>query len=72
MAVQADTLTVAADSLDAKQEEVEADLPTEDEEAEKPGNRLIIQETRSQVPIRVTPKPKTEVEEPKDNMRVKE
>ena len=72
VAVQEDTLTVAADSLDAKQEEVEADLPAEDEEAEKPGNRPIIQETRSQVPIRVTPKPKTEVEEPKDNMRVKE
>ena len=72
VAVQEDTLTVAADSLDAKQEEVEADLPAENEEAEKPGNRLIIQETRSQVPIRVTPKPKTEVEEPKENMRVQE
>ena len=72
VAVQADTLMVAADSLDAKQEEVEADLPAENEEAEKPGNRLIIQETRSQVPIRVTPKPKTEVEEPKENMRVQE
>ena len=72
VAVQEDTLTVAADSLDAKQEEVEADLPAEDEEAEKPGNRLIIQETRSQVPIRVTPKPKNEIEEPKENLRVQE
>ena len=71
VAVQEDTLLVPSDSLDAKQEEVDSDRPVE-EETEKPVNRPIIQETRSQVPIRVKPTPKVEIEEPKDNLRVQE
>lgn len=71
VAAQEDTLMVPSDSLDAKQDEVDSDRPVE-EETEKPANRPIIQETRSQVPIRVTPTPKVQVEEPKDNLRVQE
>ena len=71
VAVQEDSLMVPSDSLDAKQEEVDSDRPDE-EETEKPVNRPIIQETRSQVPIRVKPTPKVEIEEPKDNLRVQE
>ena len=72
VAVQEDSLMVPSDSLDAKTEEVDTDRPAEDEETCEPENRPVIQETRSQFPVRVTSKPKVEVEEPKENLRVKE
>ena len=72
VAVQEDSLMVPSDSLDVKTEEVDTDRPAEDEKTGEPENRPVIQETRSQFPVRVTSKPKVEVEEPKDNLRVKE
>ena len=73
VAVQEDSLMVPSDSLDAKQDRIEANHPFEDEEMKATENNpLIIQENRVRVPVRSTSKPRTVIEEPKDNLRVKE
>ena len=73
VAVQEDSLMVPSDSLDAKQDRIEANRPFEDEEMKATENNpLIIQENRVRVPVRSTSKPRTVIEEPKYNLRVKE
>ena len=73
VAVQEDTLMVPSDSLGVIQDRMGADRPFEEEEmGATENNSLIIQESRVRVPVRSTSKPRTVIEEPKDNLRVKE
>ena len=65
--VREDTLMIPVDSLKAKTDTVAVEVPDEEEEVEEVRNNpMIIQETRSQVPIRVTPSPQGVREVPKE------
>ena len=72
VAVHEDTLMIPLDSLKARKDTVEANSPVMDEKSGKPKNPVIIQETRSQVPVRVTSKPRIDKEEIKEVLEVKE
>jgi hypothetical protein len=67
--VREDTLMIPADSLKAKTDTVAVEMPDEEEEEDVDdvsGNPLIIQETRTQVPVRVTSRPQGVREVPKE------
>ena len=73
VAVHEDTLMIPLDSLKARKDTVETNRPVMDDESEEPKNNpFIIQETRSQVPVRVTSKPRIDKEEIKEVLEVKE
>lgn len=73
VAVHEDTLMIPLDSLKARKDTVERNRPVMDDELEEPKNNpFIIQETRSQVPVRVTSKPRIDKEEIKEVLEVKE
>ena len=73
VAVHEDTLMIPLDSLKARKDTVERNRPVMDDESEEPKNNpFIIQETRSQVPVRVTSKPRIDKEEIKEVLEVKE
>ena len=72
VAVHEDTLMIPLDSLKARKDTVEANSPVMDDKSGKPKNPVIIQETRSQVPVRVTSKPRIDKEEIKEVLEVKE
>ena len=67
--IREDTLMIPVGSLKAKTDTVAVEVPDEEEEEDVDdvsGNPLIIQETRSQVPVRVTPRPQGVREVPKE------
>ena len=72
VAVHEDTLMIPLDSLKARKDTVEANSPVMDDKSGKPKNPVIIQETRSQVPVRITSKPRIDKEEIKEVLEVKE
>jgi hypothetical protein len=72
VAVHEDTLMIPLDSLKARKDTVEAKSPVMDDKSGKPKNPVIIQETRSPVPVRVTSKPRIDKEEIKEVLEVKE
>ena len=72
VAVHEDTLMIPLDSLKARKDTMEAKSPVMDDKSGKPKRPVIIQETRSQVPVRVTSKPRIEKEEIKEVLEVKE
>jgi hypothetical protein len=73
VAVHEDTLMIPLDSLKARKDTVERNRPVMDDESEEPKNNpFIIQETRPQVPVRVTSKPRIDKEEIKEVLEVKE
>lgn len=72
VAAHEDTLMIPLDSLKARKDTVEAKKPVLDDESGEPKKPLIIQETRSRVPVRVTSKPRIEKEEIKEVLEVNE
>ena len=64
--VREDTLMIPVDSLKAKIDTVAVEKPEEEEEEAEVRKPMIIQETRSQVPVRVTPSPQGVREVPKE------
>ena len=72
VAAHEDTLMIPLDSLKARKDTVEAKKPVLDDASKEPKNPAIIQETRSQVPVRVISKPRIEKEEIKEVLEVNE
>ena len=68
--VREDTLMIPVDSLKARTDTVAVEEPDEEEDVEEVeavrNNPMIIQETRTQVPVRVTPRPQGVREVPKE------
>ena len=68
--IREDTLMIPVDSLKARTDTVAVEEPDEEEDVEEVeavrNNPMIIQETRTQVPVRVTPRPQGVREVPKE------